>query len=130
MQEVVDFLKRCGFYFLGTVDGNTPQVRPFGTAHIIDGKLYFQTGRSKPVAQQIFSNPNVNICAYDGDTWVRISAQAVSDERIESQEAMLEAYPGLRSRYTPGDGETQLFYLTDATATFYTPGADPRVISF
>ncbi|MDR0435233.1 MAG: pyridoxamine 5'-phosphate oxidase family protein [Propionibacteriaceae bacterium] len=130
MQEVVEFLKQCKYYFLGTVDGDTPRMRPFGTAHIIDGRLCFQTGRKKPVAQQILSNPNVCICAYDGDAWLRINAKALPDDRVETQLAMLEAYPQLKSMYAAGDGNTQIFYLSDATATYYGFGMTEKVITF
>ncbi|MDR1356036.1 MAG: pyridoxamine 5'-phosphate oxidase family protein [Propionibacteriaceae bacterium] len=128
MQEVCEFLKKCKFYFLGTVDGDAPQVRPFGTAHIIDDKLCFQTGKNKPVAQQILANPQVSICAFDGTTWLRVNAKALPDDRTESQETMLNAYPQLRNMYTVDDGNTQIFALTAANATFY--GSETRVITF
>ena len=46
MQEVYEFLKKCGVYYLATVEGDQPRVRPFGTVDIFEDKLYIQTART------------------------------------------------------------------------------------
>ena len=130
MQRVCDFLKKTGFYFLATVDGDQPQVRPFGTAEIIDGKLYIQTGHVKPVARQIAANPKVAICAYDGKEWLRVNATLVEDPRVEVKKAMLDAYPNLRAMYNETDGNTAVYYLKDAKATISSFTAPPVEIEF
>ncbi len=130
MQRVLDFLKKTGFYFLATVDGDQPEVRPFGTAEIIDGKLYIQTGHVKPVAKQIAANPKVAICAYDGSQWLRITATLVEDPRVEVKKAMLDAYPNLRSMYNENDGNTAVYYLKNAKATISSFTAAPTEIDF
>lgn len=130
MQRVLDFLKKTGFYFLATVDGDQPEVRPFGTAEIIEGKLYIQTGHVKPVAKQIAANPKVAICAYDGTQWLRITATLVEDPRVEAKKAMLDAYPNLRSMYNENDGNTAVYYLKDAKATISSFTAAPIEIEF
>lgn len=130
MQRVLDFLKKTGFYFLATVDGDQPEVRPFGTAEIIDDKLYIQTGHVKPVAKQIAANPKVAICAYDGTQWLRITATLVEDPRVEVKKAMLDAYPNLRSMYNENDGNTAVYYLKDAKATISSFTAAPIEIDF
>ncbi len=130
MQRVCDFLKKTGFYFLATVDGDQPQVRPFGTAEIIEGKLYIQTGHVKPVARQIAANPKVAICAYDGKEWLRVNATLVEDPRVEVKKAMLDAYPNLRSMYNENDGNTAVYYLKDAKATISSFTAPPVEIDF
>ena len=130
MQRVCDFLKKTGFYFLATVDGDQPQVRPFGTAEIIDGKLYIQTGHVKPVAKQIAANPKVALCAYNGKEWLRVNATLVEDSRVEVKKAMLDAYPNLRSMYNENDGNTAVYYLKDAKATISSFTAPPVEIDF
>ena len=130
MQRVLDFLKKTGFYFLATVNGDQPEVRPFGTAEIIDGKLYIQTGHVKPVAKQIAANPKVAICAYDGTQWLRITATLVEDPRVEVKKAMLDAYPTLRSMYDENDANTAVYYLKDAKATINSFTAAPVEIDF
>ena len=130
MQRVVDFLKKTGVYFLATVDGDQPEVRPFGTAEIIDGKLYIQTGHVKPVAKQIAANPKVAICAYDGQEWLRVNATLVEDPRVEVKKAMLDAYPELRSMYDENDSNTAVYYLKDAKATISSFTAPPVEVSF
>ena len=130
MQRVCDFLKKTGFYFLATVDGDQPQVRPFETAEIIDGKLYIQTGHVKPVAKQIAANPKVALCAYNGKEWLRVNATLVEDPRVEVKKAMLDAYPNLRAMYNENDGNTAVYYLKDAKATISSFTAPPVEIEF
>jgi uncharacterized pyridoxamine 5'-phosphate oxidase family protein len=130
MQRVCDFLKKTGVYFLATVDGDQPEVRPFGTAEIINGKLYIQTCHVKPVARQIAANPKVAICAYDGKEWLRVTATLVEDPRVEVKKAMLDAYPTLRSMYNENDGNTAVYYLKDAKATISSFTAAPIEIEF
>ena len=132
MKTVRDFLKETYYYFLATVDGDQPQVRPFGTAEIIDGKLYIQSGHVKPVARQIAANPKVAICAYDYEQqrWLRVTATLVEDPRVEIKKAMLDAYPGLRRMYDENDGNTAVYYLKDAKATISSFTAPPVEFSF
>ncbi len=130
MQEVHDFLKACKTYYVATVDGDQPRVRPFGTVHIFDDKLYIQTGKVKDVSQQIAANPKIEICAWDGEQWIRVQATAVNDDRLEAKVSMLEAYPSLKGRYSADDDNMQVFYLQDAVATFASFTAAPRVIAF
>ncbi|MDR2864055.1 MAG: pyridoxamine 5'-phosphate oxidase family protein [Spirochaetaceae bacterium] len=117
MQEACDFLKKCKIYYLATMDGDQPRVRPFGTANMFEGKLYFQTGKTKLVAGQIRKNPKIEITAFDGTSWIRIEAIAVEDDRRECRQAMLDAYPALKENFSADDGDTQVYYLKKATTT-------------
>lgn len=130
MQEVYDFLKKCGTYYLATVEGDQPRVRPFGTVNIFEGHLYIQTGKAKVVSHQLLSNPKIEICAFDGDRWLRLQAVAVEDDRVAAKKSLLDQYPELQSMYSPTDGNTQVFYLTDAVATFSSFTASPKTVTF
>ena len=130
MQEVLDFLKKAGTYYLATVEGNQPRVRPFGTIHLFDGKLYIQTGKKKDVSKQIAANPNVEICAFNEGAWIRVAAELVEDDRTEAQASMLEAYPSLKGMYAVNDGNTVVYYLKNAVASINTFGGDPKIIRF
>ena len=130
MEEVYEFLKKCGAYYLATVDGDQPRVRPFGTVLIFEDKLYIQTGKSKNVSKQMLANPKIEICAFSGDKWIRVEALAIEDDRIEPKEKMLEAYPQLKAMYSADDPNTQVLYLKDATATFASFGGEPKVVKF
>jgi len=130
MQKVQEFLKDTHYYFIATVDGDQPQVRPFGTAEIIEGKLYIQTGHVKKVAKQIAANPKVAICAYNGQQWLRITATLVEDPRVEIKKAMLDANPSLRSMYNENDDNTAVYFLTNAKASFNSFTSDPVEIEF
>jgi len=131
MQEVYDFLKEAGTYYLATVEGNQPRVRPFGTVAIFEDKLYIQTGKSKAVAKQIVANPKIEICAMDKKgRWIRIAGEAIEDTRFEAKKNMLDAYPGLRNRYSENDEETLVLYFRNATATIESMKGDKQVITF
>lgn len=130
MKEVYEFLKQCGTYYLATVEGDQPRVRPFGTVDLFEDKIYIQTGLVKPVAKQLAANPKVEISAMTGGKWIRVAAEAVLDERIEAQEHMLEAYPSLRGMYQPGDGNTAVYYLKNGTAQICSFADAPVEIKF
>ncbi|MBR1891400.1 MAG: pyridoxamine 5'-phosphate oxidase family protein [Clostridia bacterium] len=130
MKEVCEFLKKCGTYFLATVEDDMPRVRPFGTAHIFEDKLYIQTGKIKDVFKQVEKNPNAEICAFDGQKWLRISGKLIHDDRRVARESMLNAYPELRSMYNEDDGNTAVLYFKDATATFYSFTEAPKTVKF
>ena len=130
MQEVFEFLKKAGTYYLATTEGDQPRVRPFGTVNVFEGKLYIQTGLKKDVARQMAANPKVELCAFQGGTWLRVSAQAVHDPRVEAQQSMLDAYPSLQGMYQAGDGNTAVYWLRDAVATFSSFTEPPRTVQF
>ena len=128
MDRVCQFLKDAGVYYLATVEGDQPRVRPFGTAHIFEGKLYIQTGKAKPVSKQLAENPKAEICAFHGGKWVRIAGELVEDDRVEARKSMLDAYPNLRSMYDENDGNTQVLYFKNAVATFSSFTAAPEIV--
>ena len=130
IEDVCAFLKECGTYYLATDDKGQPRVRPFGTAHMFEGKLYIQTGLKKDVAKQMLANPKIEICACKEGKWIRIEAEAVLDERIEAQKDMLDDYKSLQKMYQAGDGNTAVFYLKNAKAVLSSFTADPEIITF
>ena len=130
MREVYEFLKSAGTYYLATLEGSQPRVRPFGTIDLYDGRLYIQTGKRKPVADQLKANPNIELSAMLNGRWIRLSAEAVLDERIEAQTHMLDSYPSLKAMYAPGDGNTEVYWLRNATASICSFTAEPEVYQF
>ncbi|MCR4647771.1 MAG: pyridoxamine 5'-phosphate oxidase family protein [Lachnospiraceae bacterium] len=130
MERVVNFLKDAGTYYLATVEGDQPRVRPFGTAHVFEGKLYIQTGKVKDVSKQIHANPKVEICAFKDGVWLRVAGTLVEDDRREARQSMLDAYPSLQGMYSADDGNTEVLYFKDATATFSSFTGAPEVIKF
>ena len=130
MERVCQFLKDAGVYYLATVEGDQPRVRPFGTAHIFEGKLYIQTGKVKPTSRQLAANPKAEISAFHQGAWIRIAGELVEDDRNEARKSMLDAYPELRHMYHEDDGNTQVLYFRNATATFSAFGKEPEVVNF
>ena len=131
MKEVYTFLKQCGVYYLATVEGDQPRVRPFGTIDLFEGKLYIQTGKVKAVARQMKENSRVELSAMNPDgRWIRIAAEAVLDDNVEAQTHMLNAYPNLKAMYQPGDGNTEVYYLKNAEAQICSFTEAPKTIKF
>ena len=130
-EEAYKFLKQCKTYYLATCEGDQPRVRPFGTVDLFEGKLYFQTGARKAVSAQLNANPRLEICAFaPNGEWIRVAAEAVLDPRIEAQKHLLAAYPELAGMYQPGDGNTEVYYLKNASVTIASFTAPPKTYSF
>ena len=130
MEEVEKFLKEAETYYLATVEGDQPRVRPFGTAHIFEGKLYIQTGKKKDVSKQLHANPKAELCAFKGGEWIRVAGELVEDDRVEARESMLDAYPSLKKMYAADDGNTEVFYFKTGVATISSFTHEPKVIKF
>ncbi|MBO5609827.1 MAG: pyridoxamine 5'-phosphate oxidase family protein [Eubacterium sp.] len=130
MEKVVQFLKDAQTYYLATVDGDQPRVRPFGTANVYDGKLYIQTGKVKEVSKQLHKNPKAEICAFKDGVWLRVAGELIEDDSFEARKSMLDAYPELRAMYSEDDGNTEVFYFKNATATFSSFTAAPETVTF
>lgn len=129
MNEVVEYLKSCGTFYLATNEGNQPHVRPFGAVCEFEGKLYIVTNNQKKVYQQMLKNPKVEICGMYKGTWMRLEGEVQLDDCREARVAMMEANrAALQSMYTVDDGLMVVFSFTKGTATIYSFTADPKVI--
>ena len=130
MKRVLDFLKTAEVYYLATVEGDQPRVRPFGTVNEFEGKLYIQTGKVKPTSHQLAENPKAELCTFCNGAWLRVACELVEDDRFEAKKSMLDAYPNLRGMYNENDGNTQVFYMKNAVATFCAFGKAPETVEF
>ena len=132
MDEVFNFIKKCGTYFLATVEDGQPRNRPFGTINLFEGKLYIQTGKVKDVSKQIQKNPKVELCCFDASSgkWLRLAGELVRNERREPKADMLEHYPDLKSMYSADDDNTEVLYFKNAVATIASFTDSPKVIKF
>lgn len=130
MKRVYDFLKKAEVYYLATVEGDQPRVRPFGTINEFEGRLYIQTGKVKPTSHQLAANPKAEICAFTNGEWIRVECELVEDDRFEAKKSMLDAYPNLRGMYDENDGNTQVLYMKNVRATITGFGKPTVVIEF
>lgn len=130
IEKVYQFLDEAQTYYLATVEGDQPRVRPFGTALLYNGRLYIQTGKVKPVSKQIAANPKVEVCAFKDGRWLRVSGELVNDDDRAVKVAMLEKMPELKSMYDPDDGNTQVLYFKNATAVFSSFTEAPETVTF
>lgn len=130
MKEVYEYLKKAGTYYLATMDGDQPRVRPFGTIDLFEDKLYIQTGKAKAVSAQMKANPKVEISAMVEGSWIRLAAEAVLDDNVAAQQHMLDEHPSLKAMYTAGDGNTEVFYLKNAKVQICSFTAPAKEIEF
>lgn len=130
LEQVCEFVKKAETYYLATVDGDQPRVRPFGTIHLYEGKLYIQTGKVKEISKQLHANPKAELCAFNGEEWIRIAGELIEDDRNEARQSMLDAYPSLQGMYKADDGNTEVFYFQNATATLSAFTHAPETLSF
>lgn len=130
MKSVYEFLKNADVYYLATVEGDQPRVRPFGTVNIFEGRLYIQTGKVKPTSRQLAQNPKAELCAFKDGEWIRVSCELVEDDRYEAKKSMLDAYPSLRGMYDENDSNTEVLYMKNAVAVFSAFGKESVTVEF
>ena len=130
MNEVLEFLKKYHVFYLATVDGDQPHVRPFGVAEEYNGKLYTQTGKKKNVAQQLKANPKAEICCFGDGKWLRIECELIWDDSYDTLHYMLEKNPNLRRMYDEKDGNCLALRFDNAKATFSSFTEPPRTVEF
>ncbi|EJP6473536.1 pyridoxamine 5'-phosphate oxidase family protein [Clostridium botulinum] len=130
MTEVLNFLNECGIFFVSTVDGDQPKVRPFSFVMEYEGKLCFATSNKKSFYAQLMKNPNMEICATNKDLkWLRLSGKAVFCTKIESKTKSLETMPVLKNMYSVDDDIFEIFYLENAVANFCSMNGDNKTIN-
>ena len=130
IEKVYEFLKEAQTYYLATVEGDQPRVRPFGTVLFCKDRLYIQTGKVKDVSKQLAANPKAGLCVFKDGKWLRLAGELVEDDDREVKVAMLDRMPTLKAMYSPDDGNMQMLYFTNATATFSSFTEPPEVIEF
>jgi uncharacterized pyridoxamine 5'-phosphate oxidase family protein len=130
MQEVYDFLKKAGSFYIATTEGAQPRVRIFSNVDLFENRIYLQTNKNKRVSELLFANPKFEIIAFDGEWWCRITAAAVNDDRIEPKQHMIDANPLLKDWFKADDNITHIVYLKDAVAKFESLFGEPKTVRF
>ena len=120
MNKIVEELKKVKVFYIATMEGDQPRVRPFSSVADFEGNAYLCTGRHKEVYNQILNNPKVELSGmYDDGTWLRVSCTLVEDSRIEAQEAVLNDPTGPSQLYRAGDDRFVVYKLTNIKAFKY-----------
>ena len=130
MEKTVKFLSEAGVFFVSTINGDKPEVRPFGALNVYEGKLYLITSNEKDVFKQIEKNNNVAISAVCGGKWIRINTKLIKDDRVDAKRSMLDANPDLRAMYNENDGKVEVLYFTDSVSTISSFTEAPVVEKF
>ncbi len=130
MNETLEFLKSCGTFYLATVEGDQPRVRPFGAVCEFEGKLYIVTNNQKDVYNQMLKNGKVEISGMSKGKWIRVTGTAKLDERREARVAMMEANSSLSSMYNVDDNLMVVLYLENVTSTICSFTEEPKTYTF
>ena len=131
MKEVLQFLQDAGVFYIATMDGDQPRVRPFGAINEFDGKIYIITSNEKDVYKQMQKNPKVEISGMNKEgKWIRLSCEVVRDDRTEAKKSMLDANPSLRAMYSEEDGKMEVLYFQNANASICSFTEAPAVYQF
>ena len=127
MKEVYDFLKKCGTYYLATVDGDQPKLRPLGAHLEMDGKVLFGIGDFKDVYKQLLKNPKCEIAAAKQDGhWLRYTGRAVFETDPKYAQALLDANPSALSQ-REGDIPSGGYYVRTAPSDWDDHYIDAKV---
>ena len=117
MEAILKFLDESKVFYLATVEGDQPRVRPMGFTMAYNGKLYLATNNKKEMYKQMKANPKIECCAMAGGKWLRIDGTVAFDEERETKVKALEKSPNLTKMYNADDGIFALFYFTSARAS-------------
>ena len=129
MHKIVEAMKAIGVFYLATVEGDQPRIRPISAVDDINGEIYFCTNNTKDMYKQIMTNPKVEFSGMGKDgTWIRVNGTMVRDDSDESRAKFLELEPSLGNMYHLGDGIFEVFYLKDAKCVKYSFTAAPEEI--
>lgn len=131
MDEILKFITEAKTFYIATVDGDKPKVRPFGFIMKHEGKLYFGTNNQKDVYKQLIANPHFEISTMsaNGD-WIRLQGKAVFDASISAKAKAFEVMPMLANMYTSPDNPIfEVFYIAEGEATMYSFSDEPRTIT-
>ena len=130
MKETWEFLKNSGVFYIATMDGDQPRVRPFGVVEIFEDHLYIQTGKSKDVSKQIQINNKVELSSFNNGRWIRVTGKLVRDDRVEAKKDILDKNPNLRGMYDENDDNTEVLYFESAKAVIYSFTEEPVEYEF
>ena len=118
INKVFEFLHSAGTFYLATVEGDQPRVRPYGAMMIFEDRIYIMAFGQTNATHQLAANPKAEICAFKGQT-LRIECKLVEDNRPETQKALIEKMPVLKPALGENGEKGVMYYLADAKATFF-----------
>ena len=120
-EEIMQFLKDNPTFYLATVDGYLPRVRPLGFAMRYNGHLCLGIGKHKAAYKQLLDNTNLELCACnDRGEWLRIQGTANFDNTPEAQEAAFLQMPQLADIYNEESGlKLGIVYLDHLSAKLF-----------
>lgn len=131
MNEIIEYLKNCGTFYLATSENGQAHVRPFGAVCEFEGKLYIVTNNQKKVYDQMKENGKIELCGMYNGSWIRVEGNVTEDTRREARVAMMEDNKAsLSSMYTVDDNLMTVFAFDNGVATIYSFTDEPKEIKF
>lgn len=89
---VLEYLRECEVFYMATVDGMEPRVRPMSGVCEVEGKLCFLLARSSHLYHEIMVNRHVEISAVHPDkSWISIRGWLKEETEKETKDSMLKA---------------------------------------
>ncbi|MDR0676468.1 MAG: pyridoxamine 5'-phosphate oxidase family protein [Elusimicrobiota bacterium] len=118
VDKVVKFLHNSKVFYIATIDGDKPRVRPFGVSLNIDGKVAICTGAWKNVFKQIQGNPNVEISAMTPDgKWIRLEGNLINTTTKKNRNKFFDFVPSLKELYKDKIEDFQVLSFEKGIAT-------------
>ena len=129
INKVYSFLEEAKVFYLATDEGGQPRVRPYGAMLMFENKIYIMAFHKTNATKQIAVNPKAELCAFKGKT-LRISCTLIEDNRQAVKDAMTEKMPALKPVIGEKGENAVMYYLKDATATFFNMMEETESLTF
>ena len=117
-KKVFEFLEKAGTFYLATIEGDQPRVRPYGAMLYFEDKIYIMAFGKTNATRQIAANPKAEICAFKGQT-LRIACELVEDNHPEVGKALVDKMPVLKPALGENGENGVMYYLKNAKADFF-----------
>lgn len=129
MNKIYDYLKKVKVFYLASQDGDQARVRPLGALAEFEGRIYIVTSKEKDVYKQIKKNPKVEVSAFDGKTWIRLTGVLEEDDRSEAREEMMrQNKEALENMYSVDNGKMTVLYFKEGEGVFSIFAGDREVV--
>ncbi len=120
MDEILKFLTEANIYYLATVNGDKPSVRPIGFVMNYEGKITFCTSNVKPMFEQMKKNNNVEITVFNNGETLRMSGKAIFNTTDDTVAKVFTVMPQLKQMYAGHENIMETFYIDEIKAKIST----------
>lgn len=106
-------------FFLSKAERDQPKCCPVAFHLPRDGRIYFGVGTFKEGFKQLRDNPQVEICACNGEDFLHCYGRAVFEQDDALADAVLDKLPAVRKLYNETTGlKLGVFHIGEANTEF------------